>query len=360
MNDTTRSDEVVAAEEAPQSDTRWIVPRWLHQLGGWSWRLLVFGVVAYWTLRWLVLLRAVVLPVLIALLVTALLSPLKKRLTDVRVPNILASWLVLVAGFAFVVGLIAVASFFIGNELADTAQWEETRDELRTWLQDGPANLTADEVADFEDRGRNWLTSGAGGVSSDRARLLVELIGGFFLSVILTFFFVKDGAQLWSWITDRFSPRRRDSVRRAGFNAFAALRGYVRGVAITGVIDAVLIGAVLLTAGVPLALPLAVLTFFGAFFPIVGATVVGGAGALVALVANGPRTAIIVAAATLIIQQLEGDLIMPAVMRRTVNLHPAVVLVALAVGATLGGIAGAFVAVPVAAMFAAGARSLRV
>lgn len=349
-----------AAHEVPHDRraARWQVPTWLQLLGGWSWRILVFGVVAWFGLRFLVALRVVVLPIIIAVLAAALLSPLHRWMTDRGVPRLLSAWLVMLAGIGVVAGLLASASYFIGTELAQTAQWSETADELREWLRDGPAGLDEQSVQDFEDRARDWLTSGFGGAPADRARLLGEMLGATVLALILTFFFVKDGAVMWRWLTERVDADRRPSVDRAGREAFTTLRGYVRGVAVTGVVDAVLIGALLLVLGVPLAVPLAVLTFFGAFFPIVGATVVGAAGALVALVANGPRTAIIVAAGTLVIQQVEGDVVMPAVMKKTVNLHPVVVLVALASGGAIGGIAGAFVAVPLAATIAAASRAL--
>ncbi len=338
---------------------RWAVPPWLDKLGGWSWRVLAAGTVAYFAITLLATLRYVALPVVIALLAAALLVPAKNRLCSLRLPDILATWLAVLAGLAFVVAIFSTASYFIGVELADTTQWDDTRAEVRNWLQTGPANLSEQEIDDLEDRGRTWITSGLGGVNGDRARLLGELAGAFFLTIVLTFFFVKDGAQMWSWTTDRIRSQRRVAVHEAGTAAFTALGGYVRGVAITGVVDGVLIGIALYLFGVPLALPLALLTFFGAFFPIVGATVVGSLGALIALVANGPRTAIFVALTTLVIQQVEGDVVMPMVMRRTVQLHPAVVLLALAAGAALGGIAGAFVAVPAAAMLSAAMRSIR-
>ena len=359
MANTAPPDPIPGRAQPTAYHARWSVPEWLRNLGGWSWRILVFGIVAYFTLDLLIALRSVVLAVIVALLATALLAPLKERLVRLRVPNLLASWLVLLFGVTVVAGLTVSASYFIGTELANTAQWEETGDEIRNWLQDGPADLSSAQVADLESRVRDGLASGVGGVNSDRARLLAEVVGSLLLAFVLTFFFVKDGAQIWTWVTRRVSSERRHAINDAGADAFVALRGYVRGVAATGVIDAVLVGGLLLLLGVPLAWPLGVLTFFAAFFPIVGATAVGSVGALVALVANGPRTAIIVAVGTLVIQQIEGDLIMPVIMKRTVNLHPVAVLLALATGGSIGGIAGAFIAVPLAATIAAAGRSLR-
>jgi predicted PurR-regulated permease PerM len=115
-------------------------------------------------------------------------------------------------------------------------------------------------------------------------------------------------------------------------------------------VDAVLIGILLAVLGVPLLVPLVVLTFFGAFFPLVGATVAGIVAALVALVTEGVSDALIVGAGILVIQQVEGDVLQPLVLGRSVKLHPIVILLSLTAGAILAGIAGAFLAVPVAAV----------
>ena len=118
-------------------------------------------------------------------------------------------------------------------------------------------------------------------------------------------------------------------------------------------VDAVLIGAALLLVGVPLALPLIVLTWLAAFFPIIGAVTAGAAAVLVALVANGPTTALIVLAAIVVVQQIEGNVLYPVVVGPRLRLHPIVVLVAVALGGTLAGISGAFLAVPVATVCSA-------
>lgn len=335
----------------------WEVPAWLGTGAGWSWRLLLVGALLYFALQMFVMLWLIVLPLLVGLFAAGLLGPLKSKLTDLKIPSLLATWVVLLLGLGIVVLMIVGSSVFIGEHLAGSTEWEETRDEVRNWLRTGPLDLSDDDVDDLEARAESYLRSGT--FNSQRVRLMIELIGASFLALVLSFFFIKDGDRIWSWLVERIRAPRQSSVDRAGRAAFDALRGYIRGVAITGVIDAVLIGAVLVVLDVPLAVPLAVLTFFAAFLPIVGATIAGALSALVALVANGPRTAIIVAVATLIIQQVEGDVVMPMVMRRTINLHPVVVLTALAIGGTLGGIAGAFVSVPVAAMSVAMGRELR-
>jgi len=120
-------------------------------------------------------------------------------------------------------------------------------------------------------------------------------------------------------------------------------------VAITGVVDGTLIGGAMLVLGVPAAIPLAVLTVLASFFPIVGATVAGALAVAIALSSQGVVIAIVLAVVVLVVQQVEGDVILPLVMRRQVSLHPIVILVSLAVGGAVGGLLGALVAVPLTA-----------
>jgi predicted PurR-regulated permease PerM len=180
--------------------------------------------------------------------------------------------------------------------------------------------------------------------------LAVEALGAAALTLVLLFFLLKDGRSMWSWLIGHVPARRRGRIEPAGAAGWDALSGYVRGTVIVAAVDAIGIGAALLIVGVPLALPLILLTFVAAFVPIIGATVAGAAAVLVALVANGPVDALIILAAVIIVQQAEGNLLEPLVMGRAVHLHPAVILLAVAAGTVLAGVAGAIVAVPVVAV----------
>lgn len=338
------------AAEPSGERPRWAVPGWLTRATAWTWRLLVLtaGVIV---LLWLLgRLRVVLLPVLVALLLAALTAPLSRWLIARGLPRLLAAWAVLLLTVACVAGVVWLSVVGVGDQLVNDTDWDQVRTEVRTWLRDGPLGLDTDEIDDLEDRASDTVLGGLTTVDSSRVRQATEVIGGTFLAMVLFFFFVKDGPSMWRWVLDRTNHRRRAAVDRGGSAAFAALTGYIRGVAITGLVDAVAIGLALWIIGVPLVIPLAILTFFGAFFPIVGATVVGGLATVVALVVNGTTDAILVAGVTLVIQQVEGDLVMPLVMRERVQLHPAVILVVLALGGAIAGIAGAFVAIPLAAM----------
>jgi predicted PurR-regulated permease PerM len=170
------------------------------------------------------------------------------------------------------------------------------------------------------------------------------------LIVVLTFFFVKDGGRLWEWILELFHEDRQPVLREVGERAWTALSAYVQGVFLVATIDAVLIGAALLILGVPVAVPLIVLTFVAAFFPVVGAFVAGAAAVLVALVANGLGAALIILAVIVAVQQLEGNVFYPVVVGRKLQLHPVGILLALTAGGVLAGVVGAFLAVPIAAV----------
>jgi predicted PurR-regulated permease PerM len=347
-------------EADPRSlDAAWAVPRWLERATGWTWRLIVLATGLIGIVWLLGLFRLVLVPVLIALLFAALFWPLSDWLRRHGAPPIIAAWMVLILGAAVLAGVGYLIVVTVGQELTSDTQWGEIEDEVRNWLETGPLDLTPTEIDDLQERAVETLSSGVTGNGLGPARTALEVAGAAFLTLVLLFFFLKDGPLMWGWVTRRIRPPRRPTVDIGGHAAFEALGAYMRGVAITGIVDAVLIGLALVVIGVPLALPLAVLTFFAAFFPIVGATTAGALAALVALVSNGLTDAIIVVIVTFVVQQVEGDVVMPLVMRRQVNLHPAVILTVLAIGGALAGITGALVAVPIAAMATAGASAIR-
>lgn len=114
-------------------------------------------------------------------------------------------------------------------------------------------------------------------------------------------------------------------------------------------IDAVGIGVSAFFLGVPLAVPIGVLVFLGAFVPFVGAIVTGAVAVFIALVYNGPLIALFMLIAVLVVQQVESHILQPILMGSAVKVHPLAVVLVVAGGAMIGGIAGALFAVPLAA-----------
>ena len=338
------------------------VPHVLERGAAWSWRILVVAgaiAVVAWSLARL---SVVLIPVFVALVMSALLSPIVDRLAA-KMPRLLAVWTTLLTGAAALAGLGYLLWGPLRSSFDDLGnQWDEARADIERWLVEGPIGLSPERVDQLSESAREAverLGSGLLAEPTTAARTATEVIGGFFLAIVLTFFFLKDGPTMWRWFVERIGTSRRTLLDDAGGAAFSAMQGWIRGVAITGVADAALIGAALVILDVPAAIPLAVITFFAAFLPVVGATVAGGLATLIALVSDGPGTAIIVALVVLAVQQIEGDILMPLVMQRQVSLHPVVVLLALAVGAAIAGIVGAIVAVPVTAALSAAVSSIR-
>jgi predicted PurR-regulated permease PerM len=295
-------------------------------------------------------LMMVVLPVVIALLLTTLLQPGARWLEARGWRPAPAAATVTIAALLVFFGLWAL---IIPGVLSQS-------DDLFTNLEDGakqavgvlePVGVGREDVDKAINDG---LSSVQGSAVANEvltgAMLLTQWAAAVILIVVLTFFFVKDGGRLWEWILELFHEDRQPVLREVGDRSWAALSAYVQGVFLVATIDAVLIGAALLILGVPVAMPLIVLTFVAAFFPVVGAFVAGAAAVLVALVANGLGAALVILGVIVAVQQLEGNVFYPVVVGRKLQLHPVGILLALTAGGVLAGVVGAFLAVPIAAV----------
>jgi predicted PurR-regulated permease PerM len=182
------------------------------------------------------------------------------------------------------------------------------------------------------------------------ATTILEALGMVALSVVLLFCVLKDGPRMSSFLIGGLAERHRDRAWDAARNGWQALQAFVRGTAVIAAVDAAGIGIGLVVLGVPMALPLALVTFIAAFVPLIGATIAGSLAVLVALATKGPITALLVLGVVLLVQNLEGNLLEPLIMGRAVRLHPAVILVAVAAGALVAGVGGALLATPITAM----------
>lgn len=300
----------------------------------------------------LVQLRLVVLPVIAALFLATALAPIARRLRSHRCPAALAALTTMGMAAAVLGAVMAMIVPAVAAQLDDLgSSAREGLDETLTWLTAGPLGLSERDINQAVDQGLAQLRDSsdliAGGVISG-ALLVGELIAGALLTAILLFFFLKDGDRLWNRLLQLAPTARRHDLDEIGRRSWTTLSSYLRGVSIVALIDALLIALALVIIGVPLVLPLVLLTFLAAFIPLVGAVVAGALAALVALVAVGPLGALLVIVAITIIQQLEGDLIYPLVVGQAISLHPVAILLALTAGAVVAGIIGALLAVPIA------------
>ena len=346
-----------------QTDTPAGVPRPLVTAAAISWRSLVVAAAVLAVVYVLVRLRLVVLPVIVALFVTTLLRPPARWLMSRGLPNLVASLAVLLASIALVLALVGLLGPTVVDEFG--ALSEDVREgvnEATSFVTSGPLDVSQEQIDSVMDSARDQLQANGGAITRGAvsgAVLVGELITGLLLAAVLVFFFIKDGERIWGWVVGLFPARRRHEVNEVGQRAWRTLSGYLRGIALVGLVDAVLIGIVLVVVGVPLVPALMLLTFLGAFFPVVGAFFAGLVSTLVALASNGLVAALIVLGAIIVIQQLEGDLVFPVVVGRALDLHPVAILLVLTAGGVLGGVVGAFLAVPLAAVVNDAASYLR-
>lgn len=334
------------------------VPPNLERAAAWSWRLLVCAAAVLAVIALLWYLRVIVLPIMVALTVAPALTPVAAYLRSLRLVRPAAA-LSLLIGLVVVAGLIAIVTASV------LAQWEELRDsvsaavdDVTTRLEREPFNLSFDRTQDLQSSlAESWRD--ASGYAASGVQAGVGLITGLILAIAILYFILRDGARFWAWILELFSPSARPTIDRAGRRAWDVLGGFVRGTALIAAIDATLIGLGLWILGVPLAFALAVLVFLGAFVPFVGAFVSGLVAVLVAFADGGWKLALAALVIVVAVQLIEGNFLQPIIQSRTVDLHPAVILLAVAAGASLFGIAGAYLAVPVTAVVFAVVGSLR-
>lgn len=331
------------------------VPWGVDLAAAWSWRFLVIvaaGAVVFLAIGYL---SVVVLPVVIALLISALVIPIVDGLVRIGLPRGLAALGVVLAGIALVGLLLTLAGQQIATGATDLAdQTVAGLDEIKDWLKNGPLNASDSQINDYIGRAQDAITeqSKSGevvGRITEVSSAVGHVLAGFFIVLFSTYFFLADGARIWAWVV-RLAPRAaRGHVDSSGRVAWISLTQFVRATVIVALVDAIgiAIGAAIL--GVPFVLAIGVLVFLGAFVPLVGATVAGTVAVLVALVANGPITALLMLAVIIGVQQLEAHVLQPFLLGRWVSVHPLAVILAIAAGVLIAGIAGALVAVPITA-----------
>ncbi|MEU5906443.1 AI-2E family transporter [Micromonospora sp. NPDC047527] len=338
------------------------VPHGLRIAAAWCWRLIVIGVVAWALLRIVGTVKIVIIPLAIALLLSALLAPAVGWLLRARLPRSLATAVVLVGGLAGVVGtLTLVVNEFIQGVPELSAKSSEGVRQIQNWLKTGPLHLSDNQLDRYITEAQGWINDNTSKFTSgalSTAATLAEVLTGTLLVLFATFFFLRDGSRIWRFLVRLLPVAARWKVDDAGRASWQTLVAYVRATVLVAFIDAVGIGIFLVIFDVPFAFPLAALVFLGAFIPIVGAALSGGVAVLVALVDSGPVTALIILGAVIGVQQVEGHVLQPLIMGRAVAIHPLAVIIGIAAGVVLAGITGALVSVPLIAVLNTAVRRL--
>jgi predicted PurR-regulated permease PerM len=334
----------------------------VRKTAAWAWRLLVI-LAAIVALLWLAeRLKVIVVPVALAVILTALMLPAVDWLDRRGAPRGGAVALVLLSAFALFGGILTfVVSQFVSGLPGLTEQVARSIDNATQWLIEGPAHLSRDQIDKAGDAAvtalrdnQEKLTSGA----LSTAATLTEIVTGAFLALFTVIFLLYGGRNIYAFLTRIVPSHTRDRVRDAGRAGFGSLIGYVRATFLVALVDAIGIGTGLVIMGIPLALPLASLVFIGAFVPLVGALISGFLAVVVALLAKGPIYALITVGLIIAVQQLEAHVLQPLVMGRAVSIHPLAIVLAIATGAVLAGIVGALLSVPVLAFLNSAIRVL--
>lgn len=319
----------------------------------WSLRIVSIAAAAFvigWAIGhlWMVL-----FPVSMALIVSTVLAPPVSFLRKRGFPAGLAAALVMVTFVATVTIVIAVLTPQVaGQAPAIASQASSGLIRVRDWLTDGPLNLTDGQLTRAIEAVQDRLQDSAAAISSGALSTVsaaTNVVINLVIVLMLTFFFIKDGHKFVPWVRTLGGRRAGEHTAEVLGRVWGTLGGFIRTQTLVAAIDAVIIGIGLAVLGVPLAIPLAVITFFGGYIPIIGAFVSGALAVLVTLVTNDPKDALIALIIVVAVQQLEGNVLSPWLQGKNMNLHAAVVLLSVTAGGTMFGVTGAFLAVPVAA-----------
>lgn len=342
--------------DRPSDDERDTAPpSALRRTGRIAWMLV--GIAVVLVIAWHVVsaLALVIVPAIIALFPATLLAPISDALCRRDVPPGVAAFVTLFGALLVFFGILAAVIALVVAQVPDLV--ESAADglgQLESLLASDPLGLGIDGFSDIVEKARQQLGEAGDlvGQATSAAMVAFEFLAGFVLMLVVLFFYLKDGRRLRDAIVSTVPSGRRPVVRASLHRAWETLAGYLRGQMIVAATDAVFIGAGLLIVGVPLALPLTVLIFFGALFPIIGAVTTGALAVLVALANGGLVDGLIILGVVVGVQQLEGNVLEPFILGRVISLHPLVVLLAVTGGAVTLGVLGAFLAVPLTAIAA--------
>jgi len=325
----------------------------VRKTAAWAWRLLVILGAVVVLLRIVERLEIIVVPLLLALMLSALLVPVVDALDRRGAPRGGAVALVLLAGFAILGGILTfvVSQFIVG--VPDLVN-EVTRsiDSAKKWLIEGPLQLSRQQIDQAGNSAVQALQNNQAKLTSgalSTATAITEIITAALMMLFTLIFFLYGGRNIWRYVTKMFPADHRERVRAAGAAGFRALTGYIRATFLVALVDALGIGTGLAVMSVPLALPLASLVFLGAFIPLVGAVLSGFLAVIVALLAKGFVYALITLGLLVAVNQLEAHILQPLVMGRAVSIHPLAIVVAISTGGVLAGIVGALLSVPTVA-----------
>ena len=330
----------------------------------WTWRLLVLGVGLYVLGGIFTRVELVALSFVLALFLTAILHPLERRIALVAGrPRSLSALLALLLGLAALGGV----GYFVGWQISTHSQQlgdqiAEFVEKTKQWLHTGPLHLKSSDIDKIAQNITNTIKSHQGQLISGAiatVRTVIEVLGAMLLILLSTFFLLRDGDQVWRWVLRLLPRAAQHRVDHAGRTGWHTLGGYMRGQLLIALFHGVTVTILLFVLQVPLAGALGVLIFLGSFIPLVGLTVTGALCVAVTLLEHGVTAGIVVGVAIIVLVQVEGHVLQPWIMSRSVEVHPLAIALAVITGTTLSGIVGALLAVPLVAFVNSTISALR-
>lgn len=208
------------------------------------------------------------------------------------------------------------------------------------------------DIADRLKEGSSNLTSRVGDAASVLQSVATTAFNTAFqlLTILtMTFFLLLDGKRIVRFLLRRFGRERHPRLLEVTERIYKSTAGYVAGALTITTINGILTFIVLSILGVPFAIPLAVLMSFFGLIPLIGATIGGVIILVVTLFTDFPQATIIYGVFLILYQQFENNVLQPFVYKRTVNVPPLAVIVAILAGSSILGVVGALVAIPIVA-----------
>lgn len=326
------------------------VPRWLQVAGAYGWRFVAGAAALYAFLHVMKELRVVVIPIVLGIVLATLLEPVARWMSQHKVPRPLSAVLTVLFSLGIMGGLLALFGYGVAGEMEQLGKsLEKGYRQAIGWVVHSPLNVTRDQVTSWVDEQMSGLQSQAGASSEELMTSLaglVQLLIMLLLTIVFALYFTWDGDRQFDRAVRVLPERMQVHAREMGERAWRTVGGYMRAIFLIAAIDALLFGLGIWIVGVPLILPLMLLMFVGSLIPIAGPVVATLVAALVGLADGGLATAGFTILVGTVVQQTEGNVLHPLLMGHVVRLHPAVVLFAVTAGATLAGVVGVFISIP--------------
>ncbi|HSU75098.1 MAG TPA: AI-2E family transporter [Terrabacter sp.] len=335
------------------------VPPGIRVAADWSWRLLLIGAFVYLLSMALRTVSEIIVPVAIALLLTALLRPVATWLQHRMKPGA-AAGLTLVGTIILVSALFTMVGSQFSSGFSDlTGQVATGLETVRDWVRT-TFRITDAQFNSYFDTIRQKVSSSGnlGDTATSVGLTATHFVAGLFIALFSLFFFLYEGPRIWHWVVGLFPRATRARIDSSGVIAWGQMSAFVRATLIVALVDAIGIGVGAAILKVPFAFAIGILVFIFAFIPIVGALLSGAVAVLLALVAHGLGIALIMLAIVIGVQQLEAHVLQPFLLGKAVSVHPLAVILAIAAGSIIAGIVGALVAVPFAAVINAVGKHL--